>query len=42
MNKGPFSAVSELMAGNIMEYIKDKQVNRLELVRGSNLPKIGH
>ena len=39
MDKGQFITVSEWMAhGNIMEFIKVNQVNRLELVRGFTFP----
>ena len=41
MNKGQFITVSEWMAhGNVMEYIKTNQVNRLELVRALAVPPI--
>ena len=34
MGKGQFATVSEWMVhGNIMEFVKDNHVNRLELVR---------
>ena len=39
MEKGQFTTVSEWMAhGNIMEYIKNNHVNRLELVCGFTFP----
>jgi len=39
MEKGQFINVSEWMAhGNIMQYIKNNSVNRLELVRGFTFP----
>jgi len=39
MEKGQFITVSEWMAhGNIMQYIKNNSVNRLELVRGFAFP----
>ena len=39
MDKGQFVAISEWMAcGNIMEYIQNNHVNRLELVRGFTVP----
>ena len=39
MEKGQFITVSERMAhGNIMEYIQDNHVNRLELVCALMLP----
>jgi serine/threonine-protein kinase TNNI3K len=39
MEKGQFTTVSEWMVhGNIMEYINNNHVNRLELVRGFTFP----
>ena len=39
MEKGQFVTVSEWMAhGNIVEYIKKSNVNRLELVRDFTFP----
>jgi serine/threonine protein kinase len=39
MEKGQFATVSEWMAhGNIMEYIRNNRVNRLELVRDFTFP----
>ena len=41
MNKGQFITVSEWMAhGNVMQYIKENHVNRLELVCGFAAPPI--
>ena len=39
MEKGQFVTVSEWMAhGNVMQYIKNNSVNRLELVRSFTFP----
>lgn len=39
MSRGPFITVSEWMThGNIMEYIENHSVNRLELVRALHVP----
>ena len=39
MENGQFDTVSEWMAhGNIMDYIRNNHVNRLELVRGFSFP----
>ena len=41
MDKGQFIIVSEWMAhGNVMQYIKENPINRLELVRGFAAPPI--
>ena len=41
MNKGEFITISEWMAhGNVMQYITNNHVNRLELVRGFVVPQI--